>query len=245
MNAQPPTPVTTPAEQALPVLPPLVGSQFAAPLTGYAVADTTETAQATGAVGPNQPVTAAPPRRPPPFAAVAKTSGVTAPVQSQPVTAPVNNNQNGAMRPDQAVLSMMRQAVNLQHTQPQVFHLLVLPDDEPVPQLHEYTDIQLLIEQLRDLIGKSCYVFVFLGHRLHVTKGEFRYLVTPLGNFPLFELPTTVPGTCDDGWVGGPIADDSSDTAASEFDLQDVPDAEVADPQLPVTGQPVPPPPVF
>lgn len=56
--------------------------------------------------------------------------------------------------------------------------------------------------RLRELLDKDVSVFAFSGERLHVSKPPLRYLMTPDGNIPLFDVKADNIEPDDTGYLG-------------------------------------------
>ena len=76
-------------------------------------------------------------------------------------------------------------------TDKQQYHLVVLPEDDHT-QLESFSRIEELAGRIRDLIRQAAAVELrpFMGTYLPITKGPHRFLITPLGPIPLFDVPT-------------------------------------------------------
>lgn len=124
-----------------------------------------------------------------------KPKSETAPV-IPPVTAPT------ALNTDPATVSMLMQLLNQQRQTAQKFYMVVLPDDG-WPSVEEFNTVVELVDNIKQRLGQAVYLFPFLGQRLIITKGEHKFLQTPLGALPLFDIPD--PTNTDEttyGWVG-------------------------------------------
>lgn len=79
---------------------------------------------------------------------------------------------------------------------------MVFPEDD-WPRCEEFDDVKQLINRIKEMLGKPCHLYPFLGNKLTITKGPNHYLMTPMGPLPLFDLPN--PDEVDPaehGWVG-------------------------------------------
>lgn len=248
----PAQPLHIPAPQT-----PVAGAMTAAPLTG-AGPHRSEVEKKPPAhqmpKGPPKAPPAAPPKQPPRQTQPRKgTETVGEPPQQQPPAQPVYPQQ--AMPAahlqmpavgmsqgiaDPAVASLLKQTLNNQRTQAQKFLLLVLPEDD-WPRLHEYEDVNQLITAIKELLGTNCHIFPFLGHKLGITEGPNRFLITPYGPLPLFDIPEPDQiGEAEYGWVGSsldrpvlPTTDRLEDEEAE--DGEDDEDSEVVQPTAEVT----------
>lgn len=252
------TPVQVPTVPA-PSLP-VPGAATSAPLTGQGIhrqptdahdtpASLAQKAQAHGAVQQPKRPPAAPPAQPPrrPPAAppvITQSNGATPPPMMPPMPPPMANIYAGWQN-NPAMLSMMMQTLNQQRPAAQKFHLMVLPE-AGWPTFEEYDDVTQLVARVKALIGQPYCLFAFLGFRLPITNGPLRYLQTPMGALPLFDIPNAdAAPTAEFGWVGPdmdiPVAP-TSDT--EEVPIQDDLPASPGDAQQvqPLTMQPEQPP---
>ncbi len=137
-----------------------------------------------------------------------------------------------------AVASLVAQVLNAQRQVGQKFLLLVLPEDD-WPRCEEFDTVDGLVSRIKALLGEPCHLFPFMGTQLTITQGPNRFLRTPLGAVPLFDIPD--PDTSDPteyGWVGPSLAqpgppppeDDDEDAPVSADDT-DTPGSEQADPE--------------
>lgn len=143
------------------------------------------------------------------------------------------------------MLSMMMQTLNQQRPAAQQFHLMVLPE-AGWPTFEAYDDVTQLVARVKALIGQPYCLFAFLGFRLPITNGPLRYLQTPMGALPLFDIPNAdAAPTAEFGWVGPdmdiPVAP-TSDTEEVPIP-EDLPSAQGDAQQVqPLTMQPEQPP---
>jgi hypothetical protein len=80
------------------------------------------------------------------------------------------------------------------------FHLAVLqPDGSYFTE--ECENLPALVARLKELVDKDVSVFSFAGMRLQTSKPPFRHLLTPWGNFPLFDVPDALEPD-DTGYMG-------------------------------------------
>lgn len=80
------------------------------------------------------------------------------------------------------------------------FHIAVLqPDGNYFTE--EFENLPALVARLKDLVDKDVSVFSFAGSRLQTSKPPFRHLLTPWGNFPLFDVPEALEPD-DTGYMG-------------------------------------------
>lgn len=252
------TPVQVPTVPA-PSLP-VPGAATSAPLTGQGIhrqptdahdtpASLAQKAQAHGAVQQPKRPPAAPPAQPPrrPPAAppvITQSNGAMPPPMMPPMPAPMANIYAGWQN-NPAMLSMMMQTLNQQRPAAQKFHLMVLPE-AGWPTFEEYDDVTQLVARVKALIGQPYCLFAFLGFRLPITNGPLRYLQTPMGALPLFDIPNAdAAPTAEFGWVGPdmdiPVAP-TSDTEEVPIP-EDLPSAQGDAQQVqPLTMQPEQPP---
>ena len=189
------TPSLPPAADSTPVarphLPaphmPLPSAIASTPLTGHG-----------GPVGDPVPLAAAtapparPPRRPPALAAL--------PAAAVPAATPAAAPW---LVPGPAMTSLVTHALNSARPASQKFTLMVLPEDG-WPAFEDFEDVGLLVGRIKQLVGTQCCLFAFLGHRLDITAGPHRFLQTPMGALPLFDIPAAGSApSAQFGWVGG------------------------------------------
>jgi len=101
-----------------------------------------------------------------------------------------------------AMQDMLRQLMNASAVQGQKYYLVVIPEDAH-PRIETFEQIERLQHRIIDLLGQNCSLFPFLGHWLGISRGQWKYLVTPYGSMPLFNIPA--PGEIqvdESGWVG-------------------------------------------
>lgn len=247
------TPVQLPRVPA-PQLP-APGAAISAPMTGQGIhrqptdahdtpASLAQKAQQQGAVQPPKRPPASPPKRPPQVPPTVTQSATVVPPPTIPpmmnpgVVQPLPGMFNGWQN-NPAMLSMMMQTLNNQRPAAQKFHLMVLPE-AGWPTFEEYDDVTQLITRVKSLIGQPYCLFAFLGFRLPITNGPLRYLQTPMGALPLFDIPNAdaVP-TAEFGWVGP----DMDIPVPPTSDTEDVPYEEELPPQpeqSQSTSQPLP-----
>lgn len=68
--------------------------------------------------------------------------------------------------------------------------------------VEEFATIDELSARLKALVDRDVSVFSFVGTRLQISKPPFRYIITPNGNVPLFDLPTDNLEPDDTGYLG-------------------------------------------
>jgi hypothetical protein len=161
------------------------------------------TPQPAGPVLPPQPFPPPPPQQPLP---VTQLQGIHAPAfRPQPVaTAPLPPVQpmpvaDTHLAPVQA---LVRQLLNSQVSQQQRFFLVVIPEDNS-PRIEQFDELGVLQARIVELLGTEVALYPFLGSWLGISAGPWRYLITPWGNLPLFDVPA--PGAVrpdESGWVG-------------------------------------------
>lgn len=66
-----------------------------------------------------------------------------------------------------------------------VYILLEIPEDG-LPVVLSFETVQALTAAVIERSDSDMAVFMFLGHQLHRSAAPDRYLITPLGNHPLF-----------------------------------------------------------
>jgi len=222
-TSQPGTPPpTTEGKQAEaprvdPPMLPTSGAILAAPLTGQgphrseeAKNKKIEEARARHGVPKPPPAPpSAPPAHPPRVRRPPAKPPTSAAPQSQPeapqVPHPVVAGTGMAALQDAATASLVSQVLNANRQVGQKFLLLVLPEDD-WPRCEEFDVVTHLVDRIKELLGECCHLFPFLGMSLAITEGPNRFLQTPFGALPLFDLPD--PSTVDAtqfGWVGPEI----------------------------------------
>lgn len=105
---------------------------------------------------------------------------------------------------DPATASLLRQTMNMQRPVSQRFYLVVIPESD-WPTCEKFDTVDELIDRIKSLLGTPCNLFPFLGTHMPITKGpgSFRFISTPTGSLPLFDMPEP-DGTAEEehGWVG-------------------------------------------
>lgn len=253
-------PESTPVQ--LPTVPapslPVPGAATSAPLTGQGIhrqptdahdtpASLAQKAQQAGNAvqQPKRPPAAPPaqpPRRPPAQPPVITQSNGATPTPMMPPMPPPMANVYAGWQNNPAMLSMMMQTLNQQRPAAQKFHLMVLPE-AGWPTFEEYDDVTQLVARIKAMIGQPYCLFAFLGFRLPITNGPLRYLQTPMGALPLFDIPNAdAAPTAEFGWVGPdmdiPVAP-TSDTEEVAYE-EELPSVSPSDAQQvqPLTMQP-------
>ena len=135
---------------------------------------------------------------------------------------------------DPALASLLIQALGLQRKVAQKFHLLVLPEDG-WPTCEEFDEVQQLLDRIKGFIDQPVCLFAFMGHRLAITAGPHRYLHTPMGPLPLFDIPKPEQAAqAEYGWVGKPMDTPKPPQSDSENEIDDMDVDEPVDaPSLP------------
>lgn len=215
---------------------PVPGAITAAPLTGggpHRAEPEKKSAEEHGVKkGPPKPPTSPPkqPPRQPPRPSQGPAGQQPPQSQSRPVAQQVYPQPGMAGQPqmpmmmppghihDPAVSSLLAQTLNNQRTQAQKFLLVELPEDD-WPRLHEFETIEQLLTGIKERLGSNCHLFPFLGHKLAITQGPNRFLITPYGPLPLFDIPE--PDNVDEaeyGWVGESLVHPEPPTSDEEED---------------------------
>lgn len=215
---------------------PVAGAAVAAPLTGQGRSGHDVSTASPAAPGPSRPQSPViPPRRvrsPTPSSENAARS-----VPAASASAPVPASHPYAAVPDPALASLLQQALNMRQPTPQQFLLFVVPEDA-FPRVETFPDVQKQIARLRELRGSPCHAFPAMGHLFQLTGGDYPFLRTPMGDFPLFEIVS--PQEADvlsHGWLGpsmdqpqAPIserppvsADDDAEESEEEPELTETP----------------------
>lgn len=115
-----------------------------------------------------------------------------------------------------AVHTLISTLLNQTRAADQRYHLVVLPEDD-WPRTEEFDDVKDMIARVQELLDTPCHLFPFLGTKLAITKGPNRFLRTPLGALPLFDIPTE--GQMDDedhGWMGPSLDKPQAPTDVTE-----------------------------
>lgn len=201
------------------IVKPPAGAATASPRTGYGVEELvkkmtdTDASVAMSRQSGSPKATTAPTRPPQPRRAqpVAESPKATEPREQAP--RPVDSLAVPGLN-NTAVESMVRKLLQLQvpQQQSQSFYVVSLGDEDSKPSLSTFSNIDDLIAALREKIGVPCYLFVFMGTRLQITHGQFKYLQSPLGDIPLFDIPAVAEAAADDGWMGGEAPQEFTDT---------------------------------
>lgn len=156
-----------------------------------------------------------------------------------------SGNQNGSVNWDYAqpaISALVAQTLNAQRPNSQHFHLIVLFEDR-WPEHEEFQDVNVMVTRIRELLGQPCCVFPFLGHFMPITDGQHKFMQTPTGAIPLFDIPDSkTVSKAKFGWVGGEIdtpqtpdseipdsVDDTQDVDDEEDDVDDLDDDDVID----------------
>ena len=205
----PPSADSTPV--ARPYLPaphtPLPSAMLSMPLTGQGgpAGDTDMPAAAT--------IPAAPPTRPPRRPPALSAPPVAAVQSPTPPAAPW-------LVPGPAMTSLVTHALNSARPASQKFTLMVLPEDG-WPAFEDFEDVGVLVGRIKQLVGTQCCLFAFLGHRLDITAGPHRFLQTPMGALPLFDIPdaSSAP-SAQFGWMGGDLDTPQAPTTDQAPQLQ-------------------------
>lgn len=122
---------------------------------------------------------------------------------------------------------LTQQLLNSHAMQGFAFYLATQPEDGLL-RVEQFDTIEKLQQALIAAIGTEAAVVPFMGHHLKVSKGPWRYLVTPFGNLPLFNVPG--PGEIevdDSGWLGKQSQELVIPERPQEDDLDDVVDVPV------------------
>lgn len=220
MNVQTPSPlmnlIDAVVQQQLPLMP-APGAMTAAPLTGQGQPDphAKPEPQVKPSTRPPRPAFKPQQMASPTTAKVMQAHGPSVNLQPQQPVPPQSYDWSYAQP---ALTSLMTQTLNMQRPNMQHFHLIVLFEDS-WPTREEYTDVTLLVKRLKELLGQPCCVFPFLGHFMPITDGLHKFMQTPTGPIPLFEIPDANSAAMSQyGWIGG------------DMDVPQAPDSEVLEP---------------
>ncbi len=138
-----------------------------------------------------------------------------------------------------AMASLITQSLNVNRQADQKFVLLILPEDN-WPRCEEFDVVQQLVARIKELLGTPCCLHAFLGHRLNITAGPHRFLTTPMGSLPLFDLPEPERAPLAEfGWVGADMDTPQApltDTEEPEYEEPDQLIVEAAQDDPLVTG---------
>ncbi len=162
---------------------------------------------------PQQPAGPVLPPAPPPQQAVPHPQQITQPLQGihspafrpQPVQMPMAPPVPAMPVADThlaPVQELVRQLMNSQVSQLQKFYLVIIPEDG-LPRIEPFDELSALQSRIIALLGTEVALYPFLGSWLGISAGPWRYLITPWGNLPLFNVPA--PGDVrpdESGWVG-------------------------------------------
>lgn len=98
--------------------------------------------------------------------------------------------------------SLIQQLVTSSMAKDQKFYLVKFPEDA-LPSVEEFETIEPMVARIIELLGTETAVYPFMGYWLGITKGPLRYLVTPFGMLPLYQLPKPDEVEVDTtGWLG-------------------------------------------
>ena len=81
------------------------------------------------------------------------------------------------------------------------FHAVVYSADGDIT-IESFETAEALAARLKALIDHDVSVFPFMGDRLYISKPPMRYLMTPSGNIPLFEVKKDNLEPDDTGYLG-------------------------------------------
>ena len=84
---------------------------------------------------------------------------------------------------------------------PAQYHAVILKMDGELC-VESFDTIDALTARIKALIDRDVTVFSFAGEQLKISKPPFRHLLTPWGNFPLFEIPKENLEPDDTGYLG-------------------------------------------
>jgi len=69
-------------------------------------------------------------------------------------------------------------------------------------KVEEFDALEKLTARLKELVNRDVSVFSFAGVRLNISKPPLRYLLTPWGNMPLFDMSTDNLEPDETGYLG-------------------------------------------
>ena len=81
-----------------------------------------------------------------------------------------------------------------------IYHAVILQHDGDFIT-ESFADLPTLAARLKELIDRDVSVSCFKGARLRISKPPYRYLLTPDGNVPLYEVPADLEPD-DTGYLG-------------------------------------------
>lgn len=122
------------------------------------------------------------------------------------------------------------------------YYLVVTPDDD-WPRVEKFETLDEFREAIVGYLDTPVSLQPFMGVHFQITKPPHRFLVTHMGNVPLFEIPDADElEQEDDGWVGKPRHESEipEADAAFEDDLEEE-EAEEGETQEPPPELPAPP----
>lgn len=102
---------------------------------------------------------------------------------------------------DTAIVSMLSRLINTQRAHGQKFMLFYTTSIGDAG-VHEFDNIDDLVSKIREYEGEDVTLFPVMGWRMRISKPPMRYLLTPFGNLPLFEMPTLDNVSDDDAYMG-------------------------------------------
>jgi hypothetical protein len=87
------------------------------------------------------------------------------------------------------------------------FYLLLVPEND-WPDVVEFDTFSEWVAAIKQQDGKPVHVFPFRGVYMPVTEGPLRFLHTPMGAVPLFEIPQgAAAARAARGWMGAQSLD--------------------------------------
>jgi hypothetical protein len=116
----------------------------------------------------------------------------------------------GQLKPEMMVTAFANQLAG-------EFHLIVAPEDD-MPSMETFEDIDAVRTRLQELDGQRVMVWAFAGFRMKITNPPFRYLMTPVGQLPLFDMPDNPEDEESDPWLadGAPVALEEGEEVEAE-----------------------------
>jgi len=102
------------------------------------------------------------------------------------------------------VQDVVRELVNSRRLASQAFYLVILPEDD-FPEIVQFDRVDDLLTRIKSLLDKEVSLFPFMGNHMPITAGANRFLITPYGALPLFDIPDpTTAAVAEHGYVGPP-----------------------------------------
>jgi hypothetical protein len=115
-----------------------------------------------------------------------------------------------------ALSTLVEQVLAANRMAGQKFYVVVVPEDA-LPRVESFDDVNSLMTALKRFLNTENSVFPILGTFMPITEGPYRFLMTPFGALPLFNMPTPDTMVADaHGWMGGVSPGDGRPSAAPQ-----------------------------